>query len=231
MKPYVYIYLDPTRPGKFVSPMLSLTISPFYVGKGTGTRYKFETKTEEKASNNVLRNRIIRIREIQEPEIIIIPCESEDEAFSLEFMLTCHFGIFPKGLLCNFREGGRGGFRLSNETKAKLSGANSGANNPNFGRKWSPEQREKWMKSYKSKDRSRSAESMQKTWEGRNRAYLVRDTNGNETLVTDLTKYCQENNLPLSALRNALKNGNRVISGKRRKSRVEGYEIFYVDGK
>ena len=231
MSPYVYIYLDPTKPGKFLSTFVSLSLSPFYVGKGTGTRYKLETKTDEKSCNDVLRNRINKIRETIEPEILIIPCESEDAAFALEYILTSHFGVFPTGLLCNLREGGKGGFRLSNETKSKLSRINSGENNPNYGRKWTPEQREKWLASFKSKDRKRSPESMQKTWDGKNRTYLIRDVDGNESIVNDLTKYCQENSLPLSALRFALKNGNRVTSGKRRKSKVEGYEIFYLDGK
>lgn len=230
MSSYVYIYLDPTKPGKFLSPFVSLSFSPFYVGKGTGTRYKLETKTDGKASNGVLRNRIAKIRKIIEPEILIIPCDSEDAAFALEYILTSHFGIFPNGHLCNFRQGGKGGFKLTNETKSKLSRINSGENNPNYGRKWTSEQHEKWQTSFKSKDRKRSPESMQKTWDGKNREYLIRDTGGNEVTITDLTKYCKENLLPLSAFRYALKNGNRVKS-KKRISKVEGYEIFYLDGK
>lgn len=230
MKFYVYIYLDPTKPGHFDSPYLCLTKSPFYVGKGTGERYKFETKTSEDECNQFLRRKILKIRKEIEPEVLLIPCESEESAFSLEFLLTEYFGIFPKGLLCNLRPGGKGGFFLTKETKAKLSEANRGENNPNFGRRWTEERREKWLKTFKSKDRTRSPESMQKTWEGKNRKYLIKDLSGNETIVDDLSKYCQENSLPLSTLRFALKNGN-VIKSNRRKSKIEGYQIFYADDK
>ena len=230
MKFYVYIYLDPTKTGYFDSPYLCLTKSPFYVGKGTGERYKFETKTGEDECNQFLRRKILKIRKEVEPEVLLIPCESEESAFSLEFLLTEYFGIFPKGLLCNLRLGGKGGFSLTEETKAKLSEANRGENNPNFGRKWTKEQREKWEQTIKSKDLSRTAEMMQKTWEGKNRKYLIKDLSGNEFIVDDLTQYCRENSLPLTALRYALKNGN-VVKSKRRKSKIEGYQIFYADGK
>ena len=237
-KPYVYVYLDPRKPGQFKCSNddkdWTFCFQPIYVGKGTGERYKVSTKVNlpsYKYRNEVLENKINSIlKSGNEPSIVLLPCETESEAFGLERNLTDIFGIYPKGLLCNLKPGGEGGFTLSDETKVKLSLANSGENNPNFGRKWTEEQREKWTASFKSKDRRRSAESMRKTWEGKNRVYIILDTDGNEFTVTDLTKYCADNNFPLSAFRNALKNENTVTS-KKRKSKVEGYQIFYADGK
>ena len=69
---------------------------------------------------------------------------------------------------------------------------------------------------------------MQKTWEGKNRKYLIKDVAGNEIIIDDLTKYCQENSLPLTSFRAALKNGN-IIKSRRKKSRAEGFQIFYLD--
>ena len=237
-KPYVYVYLDPRKPGSFPcsddSKDWTFTFQPFYIGKGTGERYQLSTKMDlpaYKYCNKVLENKIKSIlKEGKEPNIVILTCETEEEAFELESRLTNQFDIYPTGLLCNLKHGGKGGFTLTEETKAKLSELNAGEKNPCYGRKWTPERREKWMNTIQSKDMSRSPESMQKTWEGKNRQYLIRDTEGNEIIVTDLTKYCQENSLPLTAFRYALKNGNRVQS-KKRVSKVEGYEIFYSDGK
>lgn len=227
---YVYIYLDTTKPNKVNSPYFCVNFTPFYIGKGTGDRYKLETKIGEDECNQFLRRKILKIRNTREPEILIIPCDSEESAFSLEFLLTEYFGIFPNGVLCNLRPGGKGGFKLTDETKRKLSLANQGENNPNYGRRWTESQREKWHASFSAKDRSRSAESMKKTWDGKNRKYLIKDLNGNEIIVDDLTKYCSEYSFPLTAFRFALKNGN-VVKSKRRKSRIEGYQIFYIDGK
>lgn len=237
-KPYVYVYLDPRKPGIFLCSSdpkdWTFCFQPIYVGKGTGERYKISTKVNlpsYKYRNEVLENKINSIiKSGNEPSVVLLSCETETEAFELERKLTDKFGIYPNGLLCNLKPGGEGGFSLTNETKAKLSELNSGENNPNYGRKWTESQREKWLTSFKSKDRSRSPESMKKTWEGKNRKYLIKDLNGNEIIVEDLTKFCQENSLPLSALRFALSNGN-IVKSKRRKSRIEGYQIFYIDGK
>lgn len=62
---YLYIYLDPRKPGKFTySKQVSFLFEPIYVGKGTGDRYLAHikecinwnfTETENKIKSNKIK--------------------------------------------------------------------------------------------------------------------------------------------------------------------------------
>lgn len=93
---YVYTYSDPIRS------------EVFYVGKGKGKRAVSHMK---KSHNKMVDKRIAAIIENGSmPEIKIIRCESEDEAFKLEIQLIAKYGRrdLGEGTLWNFTDGGEG---------------------------------------------------------------------------------------------------------------------------
>ena len=93
---YVYIYYHPD------------TGIPFYVGKGSGERYK---KHLTNARNPHLRNKINKLRrEGYEPTIeIVFRTENEDLAYDIEeFMITQYKRSCDGGTLCNQDLGTRG---------------------------------------------------------------------------------------------------------------------------
>jgi hypothetical protein len=163
-------------------------------------------------------------------DLPIIKFESADEllAFSLERVLTQHFGIAPEGgILLNERHGGEGGWSLSDNTKKILSKINSGEGNPNFGKKWSEDRHNKQRIAWASKDRSKTPESMAKTWAAKNRQYEIITNTGEVLMTSDLTKFCKDRSLPLSSFRKTLVAGGGIVS-RTRPSAVDGWSIKYI---
>jgi len=81
---YVYIYLDPRKPGNYIFNNLNFNYEPFYVGKGKGIRI---LKGLDDPNNNISKKlKIQQIREFGlEPIIMKIHDElSENFAFELE---------------------------------------------------------------------------------------------------------------------------------------------------
>ena len=113
---YTYVYVDPERN------------IPIYVGKGSGQRSEFHIK--KLATNAQLRNRITTLkRKGLTPKIEILPAIDESSAFSEEIRLIAIHGRrnLNTGTLYNLTDGGEGaaGRRLSEETKHKISVANT----------------------------------------------------------------------------------------------------------
>lgn len=113
MQFYVYIYLEPGG-------------DPFYVGKGRDYRAKAHLKPQ--AANPLLRDRIesLRMAGLQ-PEIQMIYCASEADAFNMERLMITVIGRVDRGSgpLLNRTAGGQGTsgrhwFRHSETTKAKI---------------------------------------------------------------------------------------------------------------
>jgi len=130
-KYYVYIYLDPEKPGKFVyrfkGKILRTKYEPFYVGKGSGWRY---TKS---FYLNQIKNTFLedRIRVIQQSKFLkpIVKFKknfSEKEAYKLEKILIEGIGrkITKEGPLVNLIEGrlGKGIFPKKIREKISSSG-------------------------------------------------------------------------------------------------------------
>ena len=96
MNYYVYIYKHP------------ISLLPFYVGKGSGDRYKHHLypcilKKDEFKSRIIKKIRADGL----EPIIDIIPCSSEKESLDLEIELIKKFGYKNKGgSLSNYLPGG-----------------------------------------------------------------------------------------------------------------------------
>ena len=230
---YVYVYVDLRHRENWLSHKLSLQYRPFYVGKGSGSRYIHHTMDilkEKNHYNTQMLNYLLPIVEHFELDysIICIDCDTEQDAFDLEEQLTRQWGIMPRGPLVNLRHGGNGGYSLSETTKKKLSACNSGRNSPNYGTKWSPERRAKFLTSWYSKERVKPRSEMEAAWAANARKYEIHSTDGMRYEVSDLTKFCAENGLPLSALRKALKHPLGLVTSKRRKSKLDGWTIKYI---
>lgn len=149
---YVYVYLDPRKPGKYKYGSYEFEYEPFYVGKGSGLRYI------DNRRSGYFKNKINKIKESELKPIIIKVKDLlfEQEAFCLEIELIKLIGRINmnNGPLINFTDGGEGvsGCVYTEERKRKLSKRMSGKNNhmfgvhlcgkknPRFGKHWS----EKW---------------------------------------------------------------------------------------
>lgn len=230
-----YVVLDPRKPGKFSCPFASFLCQPVYIGKGKPNRYQGILNVlnggKEGYSGEMINRWLRGMRKKGFTDLPIVVFEHHDEelAFAMERMLTEHFGLKKEGgILYNSRHGGDDGWSLSEETRKKLSQINSGSGNPNWGKKWSDKQREKWKTTWASKDRSRTPESMSKAWEATRRVYKIVTDKGEVLFTKDLTRFCAETGYPLSTLRNALK-GDGVVRSTKRKSTIEGWKICYVE--
>lgn len=120
---YVYIYLDPRKPGKYVYEDLEFDFEPFYVGKGNGNRMFSHLNNQYK--NSYKYNKINRIKELGLFPIIrkVYDKLSEINAFIKEKELILKIGRIEKGPLVNFSDGGEGqsGFKHMASTKDKIS--------------------------------------------------------------------------------------------------------------
>lgn len=132
---YVYILLDPRKPGKFEYLDNCLLYEPFYVGKGSGRRFKrhLYNDNHEKGRNPFKTNIINKIeKELGiKPFVIKIKINiTEKEAFDLESRLIQEIGRRDKkgGFLTNLTNGGEGtsGYKHSEEAKLKIGNASKG---------------------------------------------------------------------------------------------------------
>lgn len=167
---YVYLYLDPTRTGKFYYKELNLTFhsEPFYVGKGHGSRKYYHVSLArgrlERSESKIDSDCIERCKEILKlgNEPIIFELYSnllEDEAYSKEDKVIKSIGRqqFEKGPLLNYLPGARyGDYTLthSEEFRKKVSENHyfnrseyKSEDHPMFGLKHSEETRRKISKS------------------------------------------------------------------------------------
>lgn len=123
---YVYVYLDPRNPGKFIYDDLCFDYEPFYVGKGTGKRM-FHQLYESAQRNKIRINKIKRIRSQGLEPIIIKLFDQIEEELSLKLECETIKKIgrkdLKKGPLLNLSDGGENGFNQiwSEEKRRKLS--------------------------------------------------------------------------------------------------------------
>jgi hypothetical protein len=105
---YVYVYLDPRKPGEYVYGEYKFDYEPIYVGKGKGYRYIKHLSSDR---NNILKtNKIDKIlREGFEPKIVkVVEDVSNDESLKIEIELIKLIGRYCKGegTLTNVKPGG-----------------------------------------------------------------------------------------------------------------------------
>lgn len=114
---YVYVYLDPRRPGNYTFPGadVSFLYEPFYVGKGGTERRKYshlESFVSKKERNTLKSNKIKKILDSElKPFIEVVYSDlAEASAFTLEKHLISVIGRIDKktGTLTNLTDGGDG---------------------------------------------------------------------------------------------------------------------------
>lgn len=127
---YVYVLLDPRKPGKYIYREYSFEYEPFYIGKGHGGRvnYHLTNYDLENGVNPHRRNKIKKILKFTNKKEIpykITECSSEEEAFKLEKYFICLIGRkdLGKGPLVNMTDGGEGatGHIVSEKQKRYMS--------------------------------------------------------------------------------------------------------------
>lgn len=95
---YVYVYLDPRKPGNYEYESICFLYEPFYIGKGTGRRYKVHLCDAKKEHHNDCNNvKINKIRSIlrnnYEPIIYFYDTNMlECEALTQEKILISQIG-------------------------------------------------------------------------------------------------------------------------------------------
>lgn len=144
---YVYVYLDPRKPGRFQYSDVSFLFEPFYVGKGSKGRLYSHLKRYPKG-HRTAKIRRIRAETGKDPFVVCLyPGGTEEEAFQLESRFVAEIGRddLGTGTLVNKTDGGEGsinpnrsdewrkaistsltGKRHSAETKAKMTASRTG---------------------------------------------------------------------------------------------------------
>lgn len=109
MNSYVYVYMDPRKPGVFIYDDICLDYEPFYVGKGFGNR-AFDHINEKRIVNTHKSGKINKIKKIGLSPIIFFIKENltDKEAISIEILLIKKIGRYPNGPLTNLTDGGDG---------------------------------------------------------------------------------------------------------------------------
>lgn len=127
---YVYVYLDPRKPGHYVYGEYTFDYEPFYVGKGSNDRMYDHLKISQqnRNGNRSFINKIKKIQRITGNDPIIIKyCENmlEDISFDLEVNMVATIGRkdLKKGPVCNLTDAGEGmsGYIFSDERKMEHS--------------------------------------------------------------------------------------------------------------
>jgi hypothetical protein len=126
---YVYIYLDPRKPGLYKYQVgrriLKLSYGPFYAGKGNGDRYKGPHN-----SQRYLKNKINKIYSATggSYKVFKFYCSSEENALLIEKLLINTIGRKDLGLgpLVNLTDGGEGCSNPSNRTRERMGRSHTG---------------------------------------------------------------------------------------------------------
>lgn len=109
---YIYVYLDPRKPGRFNYKDICFLFEPFYIGKGSGKRLYKHIKESKEETKNIYKHRKIKkiFKEFNEGPIIIKIKENliEKDAYDLEIKLIEEIGRCCKkdGFLTNISKGG-----------------------------------------------------------------------------------------------------------------------------
>lgn len=126
---YIYIYLDPRKPGLYTYDNLTFDYEPIYIGKGKHDRDSYHFKYC--CVNEILKRKLDKIKKLNLIPIInrIFENLEDVESQRLEIELIKKIGRLNKntGPLCNMTDGGEGcsGLIQTNEHRQKNREKNS----------------------------------------------------------------------------------------------------------
>ena len=142
---YIYVYLDPRKPGKYIYGEYSFDYEPFYIGKGAGNRWIHHIRNVKNNIKDVNPKKINKIKKILKEgynlEFFVIKIYqnlNSNFANLLETKIIDVIGKLneKKGPLLNVGNGNNTGSKTErNEaTKKKLSESKKGKKNPMYGK-------------------------------------------------------------------------------------------------
>jgi hypothetical protein len=159
---YNYIYLDPTKPKTTIIKGLNIILKhePFYIGKGTGDRYK-QHKYKQSGKSMKCKMKSLRNKNIEPIICLLIKNLTNEESCKNEEYLIKTIGRkdLNKGPLCNLTDGGEKGCGqiVSKETKNKMR-------NNNLGKKLSEEHKQKIGLANKGKISKKTLDAQKEYW-------------------------------------------------------------------
>lgn len=151
MKYYIYIYLNPLKPGNYQYKKFNFEFEPFYIGLGQKNRidrhindakYHKKKSLKDNIILKILKNNLEPIRFKLYDNITL------ESASRLERYLIYLIGRrnIKSGSLSNLTTGGEGSNIITDDIKNRIKktiGSNrKGKNNFNYGKKWTDEQKE-----------------------------------------------------------------------------------------
>lgn len=225
---YVYVYLDPRKPGLYVFGELKFDYEPIYIGKGCRFRiiHHLKKRLVKKSLFYSKLNRIINAG--FEPIFYkVFDGLSEPDALMKEVELIKLIGRIEMetGTLCNMSDGGEIGFVRSEEARKNISESKKGEKNPMFGKKQNENQKRAAIENgIKAKERSKGKkwseiydeETIQRMLDGcanrkpnektrtDSKNYKLTDINGNEYIISgmvNLQAFCSEKEIQFQLLR------------------------------
>jgi len=123
---YVYVYLDPRKPGKYKYGEYEFEYEPFYVGKGCGKRWRYHlNEAKNRNENNYKLNKIRKIINDCGIEPIIIKYKEnldENVSLNLEVDMVDKIGRIinnNEGPLVNITDGGEKFSGLKNDLNGR----------------------------------------------------------------------------------------------------------------
>lgn len=120
---YVYVYLDPRKPGEYVYDNYRFEYEPFYVGKGNGGRYKYHLRCLN-GDNPHKDNKIRKITGLglEIPIERVFFSEDSESSYTEEQRLIDLIGrSCDGGILTNCHAGGKGGTSPPQAIRDKIS--------------------------------------------------------------------------------------------------------------
>jgi hypothetical protein len=225
---YVYVLLDPRKPGQYTygfgESEIRLDYEPFYVGKGLGNRWRHHYHNTTKPSGNKVKdNKITKLTRLgYEPCVhFIIKGVPENLAYDVEgeTILTIGRERVGTGPLLNVTDGrgmaGNAGFKLSEEAKAKISKAHKG--------KVVKESTKEKLRQFKGENSSHFGTTISEDLMRIKKVvhlqykFTVKTPKGDNTIIYNINQFARDNNLSDSHL-------YQTFSGKR--SHHKGYCII-----